>query len=360
MMLSFTESVKNLLISIMISVVVFMSGTIKAWSMLSEDDTPVTHDMTCPFSHSSDSHFENQWFPIFAEDMVAYRKITPPSQPELKLMLTVDASLAAWPYHQNTDMILKAVNTPIKRFKNHAFRKKMNSWCQATTLAQSVQLRFKNENWRTLVGASGCIFHRIDNLVAYLFHNTETQQVRIIFSGSVTGRIPDDKRDLPFKNTIEITDSWKSNFKDTLKENTPLPEIFLRASELVSITLSIMAENSCYKHYKLSLSGHSLGALLAIYASSTQRPPPRVFCFSCPEIGQFLSFCIGEDVLSKACQYIMHYRIKGDPISHPRKKGKNQPLTHYGQTINIPHLFWDRGPDFCHDKFARCIRKLYK
>ena len=155
----------------------------------------------------------------------------------------------------------------------------------------------------------GLIYDTSTGLVATVFKDNKTGQVKLVFGGTTAGQklpFPDNKKLL-----LHQTMADAANF---IGRSTP--ECYEQASIMTAITKEHFDPNN---EGRVSVVGHSLGGALSQYASIMQRVPAT--CFSSAAIGKqaLIDLARHSDGLDPSWvkENIVQVMVKGDPVSNP-------------------------------------------
>ncbi|MDP0561450.1 MAG: hypothetical protein QS721_03585 [Candidatus Endonucleobacter sp. (ex Gigantidas childressi)] len=268
----------------------------------------------------------------------------PPTEQQAKIQLGISAELANYPYSRSLDAIAYASNkldpkksTPIP------------SWHLAKPLALQAG---KGANLSTS-GSEAFIYNKKSGLTAYVFQNNKTKppEIRIIFGGTSTGKHVGGLITRTIRNSGSSLKQWVANGINALRGR--VPRSYKDAKKLTETVQKIMQNDSMYKNFKLSVSGHSKGGGEASFAAISLKEPVEAICFSSAELGKDMHNILSDKQKRNAHTHVTHYKIKGDIIPNI---GKALTVGHIGKVVTIPHDNTPlSSPIDKHAQFARHI-----
>jgi len=265
----------------------------------------------------------------------------PPTSIQEKRQILIDASIAAYPYHQSTKNIAEAGNIG-------AISATPEEWVPLSTLTGELA----KKTGLSVDSKTNCLYDKKTGLTAHLLKQPSTNEIRLVFGGTTSGLHSGGllKRYL-ISNPKFTLKQWHSNIKNAL--GLGIPKNFTQAKMLTENLTTMLDSNGDFKDYHLVLSGHSKGGAEAIYAALSQKQPLEAKVFSCAELHQKLVNDIPKENLHQACSLVKGINIKGDMIPNMRKILPTK-LHAMGTYITLPcaHFYNIER----HDSFVKHIR----
>ena len=278
--------------------------------------------------------------------------LSPPTYLEDKRRLAVDAALASWPYHRDRKKL--EMIAALSGAKLH--------WCLAEQLAGELA----DSQKMTFVEHCAMLIDKHSGLVAYLFHNRARKEVRLVFGGTTSG---DQVGSLMKRKVFNVRISmrqWFANYKNALFGG--IPQSYRQAVELTANLQKLMQQDSAYRDYVLTTSGHSKGGGEAAYAALMSHKKDKrlsAICFGSAELGDGLRqailthFHYDASQVQCAAKEIRHYIIQGDIIPYVGKCLSG--LSLIGCRIVLPRApGWSLSFIDSHDQFFRHVLNYAK
>lgn len=269
----------------------------------------------------------------------------PPQTIDARIQLNIDAQLAAYPYHQSLDNIQNAASN--KQAPDADFSR-LGNWSNnnelGRTLATSGSFGFQEE--------SGLIYDKKSGLTAYVMSNPDTQELRLIFGGTTSGKRAGGLNKRVAANAGFTLRQWIANAKNAVLGKTP--DSYRQARELTDTLLStVQGEGSAFKEFTVKVSGHSKGAGEATFAALARKQPVEAICFSSAQLGSGMQKEIPLSSKQNSANYVRHYNIKGDLV--PKLGNVRNGLGHLGNVVTLPAKHAWNNPVNRHDQFAHHI-----
>ncbi len=286
----------------------------------------------------------NQLKPAPAQPAVTVKTPPPTSVPE-RVQLSIDAQVAAFPYHNSVENIHGAATNRLQPDTDFSAKAQ---WSPDLTLGKELATKanfaFKED--------TGLIYDQKSGLTAYVMKNPETQELRLVFGGTTSGKKAGGMNKRMLFNAKFTLKQWIANGKNAVLGKTP--DSYRQARVLTdNLLAAIKAPNSGVQDYTLKLSGHSKGAGEATYAALAREQPIPAICFGSAQLGSGLQKEIPATSQALATDYVSHYNIKGDIV--PKLGNLRNGLGHLGKVTTLPSAHIWNSPIHRHDQFASHI-----
>ncbi|WP_018692618.1 hypothetical protein [Algicola sagamiensis] len=274
---------------------------------------------------------------------------TLPTDPAQKKAIHQSAALANFPYHRDLSVLNEATD---------------GQWTIEKTMVSALGQKFGLKS----LPQEGLLLDPKSGLVAFVFHNKEANEVRLVFGGTTSGENTGDLMQRSQSNFASTMRQWGANIKNALLGKTPTS--YQQAKEIAKALDQMMKQDRLLQGNSLSISGHSKGGGEAAYAAamlSTPENPIKAECFCSAELGHSMlkevKAHLGADgseekmrEAKQALSGIQHYKVRGDAIPNMHRALFCHDLTHIGNSMTIPHSHFPDKPDAngtlgYHDRF---------
>ena len=190
-------------------------------------------------------------------------KSKPPATPQALRAMAIDAQLAAYPYHRSLEKIQEAA-------KIHRPEKEDNAghWQPSSKLAAEIA---SDAGLTISTDEPGFLYDRKSGLTAYVLHNPDQNEVRLVFGGTTSGLKAGGFMKRSKANMKFSAKQWKANIKNALGRG--IPDSFIQAKQLTASLYEKLPVSSGFQNCTLKLSGHSKGGAEASYAALSMEPP---------------------------------------------------------------------------------------
>ncbi|WP_194842453.1 hypothetical protein [Endozoicomonas sp. OPT23] len=256
----------------------------------------------------------------------------------------MDAQLAAYPYHQSLEKVQNAASSKLDSDNDYS---RVGNW----GVERDLTSKLAESGGFGTQDKSGLIYDKKTGLTAYVMKNPETQELRLVFGGTTSGKKAGGIGKRMFGNAAFTFRQWVANGKNAVLGKTP--DSYQQAKALTNKLLELQSSTPELSSYELKLSGHSKGAGEATYAALARDKPLKAICFGSAQLGRSMQKEIPEENRKDSSLFITHFNIKGDLV--PKMGNFRNGLGHLGKVVTLPGEHFWQNPMHRHDRFAHHV-----